>query len=42
VARLIRPDIDPYDGFAPQPGEVDVVRLHDVPPLSPLHGARLP
>ena len=30
VARLIRPDIDPYDGFAPQPGEVDVVRLHDV------------
>jgi hypothetical protein len=30
VARLIRPDIDPYDGFAPQLGEVDVGRLHDV------------
>jgi TniQ len=30
VARLIRPDIDPDDGFAPQLGEVDVGRLHDV------------
>jgi hypothetical protein len=30
VARLIRPDIDPFDGFAPQLGEVDIGRLHDL------------
>lgn len=30
VARLLRPDIDPFDGFAPHSGEVDMGRLQDV------------
>jgi hypothetical protein len=29
VARLMGPDVDPYEGIAPQPGNVDIRRLHD-------------
>jgi hypothetical protein len=35
VVRLIRPDIDPFDGFASRLGEVDVSRLRDVLGLPP-------
>jgi len=44
VARLLGPDIDPYDGVVPQLGMVDIDRLHDSlrVPAETLRAALLP